>query len=181
MDYYLPLCTIIASALGVWMVMLPKDKNCRNESEIDEQIDHLYPESDLRDTEKFLEIVAHFEGHLNILDQKGQSLTNLALNFVLLGASVQLYRQEAGVTLDGLPYYLLLASIGTMALSIVIVFMFVNRVAWQNYINERSTIILELYQIRIQRTWMLRAARVIMMLAVGLYLDAVVGGVIPIG
>jgi hypothetical protein len=145
----------------------------------DSQIDALInikrledPEDSLVNESHFIQVVQHFEGHLNILDEKIQSLSAYSLNFLAL--SFPVYYYTSFMTLSQNFHWLGVFSLLFLALGLLASFGFVNRIVWQDYAgNHKRPILAQLFHARHRRTRAFEFAKLLHILAIGLFADYV--------
>lgn len=120
----------------------------------------------------FIQVIQHFESHLNILDEKIQSLSAYSLNFLALCFPVYYY--TSFLKLSHSYHWLGVFSLVFIALGLVASFLFVNQIVWQDYAGQhKRPVLAQLFHARHERTRAFEIAKVLHILAIGLFADYV--------
>lgn len=173
----IPFISIVSLALYLYYDSTI-DRASGNESR-DAQIDALIDINRLEDPqnrevteEHFIQVIQLFEGHLNILDEKIQSLSSYSLNFLALCFPVLYYTSFFKMTM---PHHSLGAlSLAFLASGLVASFFFINRIVWQDYSGKRRPVLTQLFHARLRRTRAFATARLLHVIAIALFADYLV-------
>ncbi len=176
-DVSFPFVTIVGTVLYLYYD-IHIDRATGNESR-DAQIDALIDITRLEDPknrevteEHFIQVIQLFEGHLNILDEKIQSLSTYSLNFLALIFPILYYTSFFKMSQN---HHLLGAlSLTFLAVGLLSSFVFINRIVWQDYSGKRRPVLTQLFHARLRRTRAFGLAKLLHFVAIVLFADYLV-------